>query len=556
MLFPFEKPRIYQEDFMKDIEKTIDSKKILIAHAPTGIGKTAAVLSVIIPKLLNSNLKAFFITPRNIQHKIVIDTIKLIEKKYNIYIPYQDIVGKKNLCLKAKDNVDIYEYCRILRENNECEYYKNSKNINIVERDINDLLKISKKLKVCPYEIALKNIKNSKITIGNYNHIFNSNVRNYIFSRGNLSFENLLLVVDEAQNLPKSISNMYSKSLSIWQIENALNEAKKYSLFDIIELINNLKLDVSKIIKHERIVKKDELSIDDYSLFLEYGDRIRKEKGRSYIGSIGDFLEMWSKEIDGFKRISYEKKVQYICVDPSYISKEIFENIYSGVLMGGTLKPLRLYRDILGINNSILREYKNPFPIQNRRLFVIPKTTTRYSERNEREFEKIGNSLNEILEKSKGSGIIFFPSYEMMKNILKFVKKKDFLVEKRNMSHTEKEEYLNSLKKGNILFAVMRSNFYEGIDIPNVLNFIVIVGLPLPKPDIKTKITMEYFERKFGNGFKYAYLLPTANIIRQAIGRMIRNENDKGVAILIDKRYKWKKYKELIPDDWIIFQFS
>ena len=552
MLFPFNKPRIYQEDFMKDVELSIENKKILLANAPTGIGKTAAVLSVIIPKIINSNLKVFFVTPRNIQHRMIVDTIKLIEKKFKLSVPYQTLIGKKNLCLKAKDNVDVYEYCKILRENDECEYYRNSKKINIVERDISKLVKISKEMKVCPYEVALNNIRNSNLIIGNYNHIFNENVRKYIFSKGNLSFEDLILVVDEAQNLPKSISNVYSKYLSVRQIKNAINEANRYNL-DIVDMLENLESEVSEILKSERVIEKNEIRTEGYDLLIEYGDKIRSKVGKSYVGSVGEFLEMWRRDIENFKRLSYENKIQYLCIDPSIISGEIFDRINSGILMSGTLRPLRLYRDLLGIKRSILKEYKNPFPISNRKLFIVSNTTTRYIERNKKEYEKIANLIKDILNKTNGGGIIFFPSYKLMKDIIEFIGIKDnYLVEKKDMKQTEKEEYLNLIKKGYILFAVMRSNFYEGVNLPNVLKFIIIVGLPLPKPDIKTKVIMNYFEKKFGDGFKYAYILPTANTIRQAIGRMIRNETDKGIAILIDKRYNWKRYKDIIPNDWMI----
>ena len=45
IFFPFDKVRPVQEEMLKDVINCIENKKSLIAHAPTGLGKTAAALS-------------------------------------------------------------------------------------------------------------------------------------------------------------------------------------------------------------------------------------------------------------------------------------------------------------------------------------------------------------------------------------------------------------------------------------------------------------------------------------------------------------------------------
>lgn len=36
----------------------------------------------------------------------------------------------------------------------------------------------------------------------------------------------------------------------------------------------------------------------------------------------------------------------------------------------------------------------------------------------------------------------------------------------------------------------------------------------------------------------------------QASGRVIRDDNDKGIIVLIDDRYKYQKYQQLFPKHW------
>ena len=40
----------------------------------------------------------------------------------------------------------------------------------------------------------------------------------------------------------------------------------------------------------------------------------------------------------------------------------------------------------------------------------------------------------------------------------------------------------------------------------------------------------------------------------QAVGRLIRSENDKGVALLIDQRYLTNSYQSLFKKEWENFE--
>jgi Rad3-related DNA helicase len=36
----------------------------------------------------------------------------------------------------------------------------------------------------------------------------------------------------------------------------------------------------------------------------------------------------------------------------------------------------------------------------------------------------------------------------------------------------------------------------------------------------------------------------------QAVGRLIRDDEDRGVVLLVDRRFGWQKYMEMMPDWW------
>ena len=79
---------------------------------------------------------------------------------------------------------------------------------------------------------------------------------------------------------------------------------------------------------------------------------------------------------------------------------------------------------------------------------------------------------------------------------------RNILIEKRDMNKQEKNGYIQSLKgykKENeaIIFAVMEGSFSEGVDYQNnLLNSIIIVGLPLPPPSMESEELKKNFTVK------------------------------------------------------------
>ena len=59
-----------------------------------------------------------------------------------------------------------------------------------------------------------------------------------------------------------------------------------------------------------------------------------------------------------------------------------------------------------------------------------------------------------------------------------------------------------------------------------------------------------YFENRYEMGTAYAYAYPGLNRVLQAAGRVIRDEGDKGVIVLIDDRLSEPVYKEMLPSFW------
>ena len=223
-LFPYENVRDIQAELVKAISEAVNTKTDLIAHAPTGLGKTAASIAAALSNAINTDKTIFFLTSMHTQHKIAIDTVRDIKKKHGVKLVAVDIIGKKHLCLqpgvKILGTKDFSEYCKALREDRKCEYYNNLKTgeklsfnteiaVNEVKADApmgtEEMLDISSKHQVCPYEIGMILGKESKVIVTDYYYLFHPRIKESFLNKIEKSLSDAIIIVDEAHNLPARI---------------------------------------------------------------------------------------------------------------------------------------------------------------------------------------------------------------------------------------------------------------------------------------------------------------------------------------------------------------
>jgi DNA excision repair protein ERCC-2 len=589
ILFPYKELRKGQDDFITKINENLKVKKNVLAHVPTGVGKTISALGPCLKYAIEHKKTVFFVTSRNTQHKIAIQTLKDIKEKFGLNFSVVDLIGKRGMCLvPGIDQISSFEfaeYCRDVKDSDSCLYYINLKKekakkayvIDKIKRDgpmqVEEVIKECGDYKLCPYEISCEVGKEAKVIVGDYYHILANYIRDNLFERLEKEDSDIILVIDEAHNLPDRARDLLSVNITSFIIDQAIREAREFKAAEgVIEALETIEVIVSKINKRRSLteeeikVKKEEFYLDNYEeivdMLEDLADDIRKEKKRSYIGSVANFLVKWQGTDKGFlrllRRTSYKGKegcsLEYNCLDPSVLTKHLFEDFHSVIGMSGTLRPLEMYRDLLGIDAELL-EYSTPFSEDNVLRMVIPETTTKFTSRDLGMYKQIAAKVSELTDVIKGNVAIFFPSYYIMNEIKPYIIcKKTMFVEDSDLTKGEKEEMIEKFKKykdtGAVILGVSSGSFGEGIDLPGeLLNGVVIVGLPLGRPDLQTKELIEYYDKKYGKGWDYGYLYPAFIKCLQNAGRCIRSHEDRGVIVFLDERYAWDNYRRLFPKD-------
>ena len=587
--FPFTSTRPPQKEMMDDVRNAVENSRHLVADAPTGLGKTIAALFPAVEYSVANGKNVFFLTSRLSQHKAAVETLKLMRNN-NIFRAV-DIVGKKHLC--SHDVADMESgmfnnFCTAMIKDKRCNYFKNARS-NELAGERTGLLRILSNIvpnteeamalasaRYCKYELLMDAARHADVVVGDYFHLFGMHEK--FLKRMAKQLSDTIIIVDEAHNLSSRIRNNLSSRISTRACDLAAREAQNLTEYEARSAVHEIggiisamgkRLFNKKEIFAEREEFMDKLAeIGNYdqitAQLTRVGERVLEEKKISYTDRIAGFLKAWKQEGPGYARILAREKVQdkdqivlqFSCMDPSLISREIVRNSHSTILMSGTLSPMEMHRDLLGLEESrtTMKSYESPFPKGNRKNIIVRGLTTQYKERNEANYIRMSKKISDCISAVRGNLAVFFPSYEMRDTLCAQIRTdKHVIFEKSSMTKAQRDEVKEQLKMRSpaVLLGVMGGSFSEGIDLPgDLLNGVIIVGLPLERPTLSVDALISYYEERFHAGRDYGYNFPAMIKVMQAAGRCIRTENDRGVIVLVDERFMWQNYRRIFPESW------
>ncbi|MGC8496732.1 MAG: ATP-dependent DNA helicase [Thermoplasmata archaeon] len=605
-IFPYT-PRLGQNEIIEDIKTCLNSKQHFVFEAPTGTGKTIVILAPVLEFALKNHKKVVYVTRTNSQQIQVLKEARALRK----YLDFRafPLQGRNNYCMLATEGElkeggaeELSLICENLKKKvlknsiKACEYYYNflkdngKKLIEFQDSTLataEEVVEHAKFLKVCPYETMKIALRNSDLVIASYPYFFDPFIRAKILEWMQCDIKDLILVVDEAHNVPDFAREERSLALSMKVLQRFDSEIVEYGEFNyknikssefseiVKEAMNSLGSDLISGNEEATIIgsefeellmdlsKKNSVVIREYLKELKkFGEKIRLKKldsgklPRSYIYSTASFLLDWFDENsdDMIKLISGtdDLKLEIYSLDPTPITSAV-ENTYVSIHMSGTLKPLDEYTaNIFTELVPMKKVYPSPFSSQNLKIKYIEDITTKYDviEKDNTELKKIRTYIKDILSASKRNSVVFFPSYRILDKMLKIGLDipGNLYLDTKELKQKDFVRLVNLFKKkGGTFVTVIGSRFSEGLDFPEAeLELVIIVGIPYPKPTVKQRALEEYYTKKFGKEFGYLYTVkaPATRKMLQAIGRMIRSETDRGFAVILDRRITY--FKEYI----------
>ncbi|MGM9971623.1 MAG: helicase C-terminal domain-containing protein [Anaeroplasmataceae bacterium] len=566
--FPFPKMREGQYDLIKASYYTLSHNDILYSIAPTGIGKTMATLFSGLKSLTNYDDKLFYLTSKNIQKNICIDSVNLLTSK-GLKIKTLELTSKAKSCLNETKICDpmkcIYASGFFNRLKDAFRYIYD--NYDTYTSDI--ILEVSKKYKICPFEFSLYISYYCDLIICDYNYVFDPKAHLIRYFDDDTYKPKIL--IDEAHNLVSRSKDMYSANILFSDIKLLGEILSPYNkiLYKIVDDVYDklINLDIKEYNEYYSKVLDDGFINSLYRLKSAVEDILDSEEEISdrnqallLYFNLKDFLdnsEYYSEShIFIVNKLNNDYEAQIICLDASdFIYKTIKTKCHGVVFFSATLYPINYYMDLLTKGNGKYLTLESPFNHDNLNLVLNTSISTKYKDR-EKTINSIIDIVDTLVNAKKGNHIIFFPSYKYMELFINNIdmNKYNLVIQYPDMSEAMRLSMFESFKEVGVphlgLF-VLGGVFSEGIDFKDdLLNGVIVVGVGIPQINLVNNLIKEYFDEKYDSGYDYAYTYPGINKVIQASGRVIRSEYDRGSVILIDERYKQPQYQALFPRHW------
>lgn len=592
--FPFAY-REGQKDLVVSVYRTILRKKKLFIQAPTGVGKTIATVFPAV-KAVGEGLgdKIFYLTAKTITRTVAwqaFDALK--EQALRMKVIVLTAKDKICFCEETNCNPDYCPYAKGHYDRVNDAVYELLTTSDEMSREI--LEEQARKWQVCPHEMSLDVSEWVDAIICDYNYVFdpNAHLRRF-FGEG--SKGDYLFLIDEAHNLVERGREMYSAAvykedfLKVKRLVKHMDEKLARKLGDCNKQLLALKrecdgCEVLNSVSH--IYLKFMTLMAEMERFLEESTEaeIRKKVLELYFDvrmfvNIYDRLDdnyMIYSELEGDGRF----KLRLFCVNPAKCLQEFLDKGNSTIFFSATLLPIHYYKRLLSTSKEDYAIYaESSFDIQNRQLLLGTDVSTKYTRRGEEMYRRYARYLIEVARSKVGNYIAFFPSYRFMEEVYDMfvdmlgeeekrstadVEEEDvsqikgteieYIMQSQYMSEAAREIFLENFEEDRehslMGFCVMGGIFSEGIDLAeDKLIGAVIVGTGLPQVCRERELLKEHFDAQGLRGFDYAYLYPGMNKVLQSAGRVIRTEDDKGVILLLDERFRDGRYQATFPREW------
>ncbi|MCU0633015.1 MAG: ATP-dependent DNA helicase [Methanolinea sp.] len=443
---------------------------------------------------------------------------------------------------------------------------------------------------ICPYEMMILAAQKADVILLNYHHVFDPEIRDALYANLNLDPADAILLIDEAHNCGDAITDAQSVTIDHDTLLQAVTELSGLrrartgaeALQQVIPRISQFMDGVQNSFETEdwfdpaifdRMVVKGSLYTDMSGIvddLVEISGKVREknikagEFRETALERLTRFLEKIARSstdpsfLTLFRREEGLVSLEVRSIDPGSLLQDVARSHHACLLISGTLSPVESYARYY-FGDLVVRTLSlpNAFPKENRLILCATDITTAFSMRqNERNLNLI-QSYIEIFSRLKGNLAVYFPSYQVLEHfsgqVSGSVRKKKVFLEPRDTRDAEESlrEFLSLPDSGEsgMLLAVCGGKWSEGLDYRGeLLRGAMVIGLPLAPFNQVRRMIIEYFRRRFGDEGEFlCYTLPAINRAQQALGRVLRTPDDRGVLVLGERRFLEGRVHQGLP---------
>ncbi|HEV7390680.1 MAG TPA: ATP-dependent DNA helicase [Burkholderiales bacterium] len=591
--------RPFQLDMARAVASAIADRSVLVAEAGTGTGKTFAYL---VPALRCGGKVIISTGTKTLQDQLFDRDIPKVRSALKLPVSIALLKGRANyVChhhlqraladgrfanredVRDLGSVERFARTTLTGDRAECSGVSETAPIwtQVTSTRENCLGSECRHFDSCFVMKARKQALEADVVVVNH-HLFFADVVLRDEGIGELLPACNTVIFDEAHQIPETATLFFGESTSTAQLvtlardtllEAASAAKDSRSLPDAIHALEKAARDVRLAFTEEsgrmpmRLVERNREFQDALARVLARLDalscELQEHAARSEglqrcherVLALAEQTERWRSGIDGERVKWIELFTHSLHLNSTPLSvADIFAKQVQGkacawVFTSATLSVARdfqHYCNALGLSDARTNSWDSPFLYDLQALLYVPP---KMPEPNTPEYTRaVINAALPLIEASGGRAFLLFTSLRAMRESLGLLhdalqaRRLDFPILMQGQgSRTELLERFREL--GNAVLIGSQS-FWEGVDVKGeALSLVVIDKLPFSAPDDPVLAArIDKLNQEGRNAFMEHQLPQAVITLKQGAGRLIRDENDRGVLMICDPRLYSKSY--------------
>ena len=594
-LIPTFIPRPAQQQMAAAITEAMLRADVLICEAGTGTGKTFAYL---VPALLSGQRVIISTGTKNLQDQLFLRDLPLVVKalgverrcvmlkgRRNYLCPYRLTQAEQGTSFRSPEQIDQLQRIRT--------WYNNSSDGDISGmRDIaedsplwfevtstvdNCLGQDCPDVAACPVVKARRAAQSADILIINHYLLFSDMLlRDQGF--GELLPGADTLILDEAHQVADIASDFFSQTLSSRQLQELIND----SLSEYREAAGDLPVFQDALTRLGRSITELRQSLNGgpqrqpWQSLIRHaaiGARLRNLHDElQYVQHLLETLAVRSKGLDACWRRSGELLQRlgvFIEADddarirwcelsrhgfilhetPLDLAEPFQEKMLAyqaaWIFTSATLSvgnEFGYFSGRLGLDGVQAYSWDSPFDYRRNAGLFLPQGMPEPS--NPRYVRAVVDAVIPVIEACQGRTFVLFTSYRALGEATRLFRDAGLSYPLLVQGDAPKNELLQRFREHGHAVLLGTGSFWEGVDVRGqALSCVVIDKLPFAAPDDPVlQARAELVRQNGGNPFR-DFQLPNAVItLKQGVGRLIRDEHDRGIMMICDPRLTGKSY--------------
>lgn len=583
--------RTGQRDLAEAVYRATTQGRVLLAQAPTGIGKTAGTIFPALKALPGRQIdKLFYLSAKTSGRQLALDALRDLREQGAASIRVLEMVAREKSC-ENPGSACHGDACPLARgfydRLPEARADALAEPAQLLDQE--SVRSVALVHGICPYYLSQELARWVDVVVGDYNYFFDFGGLLLALTQAN--DWRVALLVDEAHNLMDRARGMFSAVLTPDALKQAVESPTAAAAPRVKKALAAVKKQWAAL---------DTTQADDYAVhavfpealqgalaqcmqavgehFADHPDTVDAElhgfqmevlQVLRLLESMGDhsLIDQQRRKPDAKTNASAKARtsarapgsdisIRNLVPAPHLASR--WEAVHAATLFSATLSPMHFHADLLGLpQNHVALEVASPFSADQLEVRVARHISTRYAHRGESTAQVVELIARQFGERP-GNYLAFFSSYDYLQQVAEALGRRHpqipHWLQSRRMAEVQQREFLARFTETSqgIGFAVLGGAFAEGIDLPGhrlIGAFLATLGLPQFNA-VNEQIRQRMDTLFAGRGHDYTYLYPGLQKVVQAAGRVIRTPQDRGVVHLMDDRFARTEVRRLLPAWW------